>query len=144
MHAILPGALWRATPPADRSQRPRVRVRVAKQVRAGATATVRWTATGASSVARWTIELDGRRVATRGSRRERVLRMRLTSPGHHRLRVAGLDAAGARVVASAQTVRVLRKRLRTPGRHRWRVLARDAAGDPIATASRGFRVLNAR
>jgi hypothetical protein len=110
MHAILPGARWRPAPvsAAPAGSRPRLHVRVATVIRSGSTATVRWSARAAGRVARWTIELDGRRVATRGAGRPHVVRMRLARPGRHRVTIAGLDAGGARVVASARTVRVLR------------------------------------
>jgi hypothetical protein len=111
MHAILPGARWR-TPapvsPAAALSRPRLHVHVARAIRSGRTATVRWSASAADEVVRWRIALDGRRVATRDAGLPHVLRMRLARPGRHRLTIAGLDAAGARVVASARTVRVLR------------------------------------
>jgi subtilisin family serine protease len=110
IHAILPGVLWRATPSAgDPSQRPRLRVSAAKQVRSGATATVRWSATGARSVARWTIELDGRRVATRRAS-ARVLRKRLRAPGRHRWRVLARDAAGVRIATASRSFRVVKAR----------------------------------
>jgi subtilisin family serine protease len=113
MHAILPGARWRTAPPVSAAaavSRPRLRVRVATAIRSGSRATVRWSASAADNVARWTIALDGRRVATRGAGLPRVLRMRLGRPGSHRLTIVGRDAAGARVVAAARTVRVLRAR----------------------------------
>jgi subtilisin family serine protease len=112
MHAILPGAAWRAQPPEPppATQRPRVRLRVADAIRAGRTATVRWSATDARSVARWTIELDGRRVATRRSTLPYVLRKRLVRTGRHRWKVVGRDASGARIVSAARSFRVLRAR----------------------------------
>jgi subtilisin family serine protease len=111
MHAVLPGAMWRkgrgGAPP---SVRLRLRLRVAAAVRAGRQATVRWSATGARSVARWSVYLDMRRVATRASRGEGVARMRVDRPGRHRWTVVGLDAGGARVVSAARPFRVLRAR----------------------------------
>jgi hypothetical protein len=109
MHAIRPGALWRAAPAAGQQPpAPSLRVRADKQIRAGRTATVRWS--GASGVARWTIELDGRRVATLRANDPRVLRKRMRSPGRHRWRVLGRDGAGARIVAATRSFRVVRAR----------------------------------
>ncbi|MEY2513173.1 MAG: hypothetical protein QOJ89_531 [bacterium] len=109
MHAILPGALWRAAPPSDpEAPAPRLRLRGEKTLRAGRTATVRWSP--ASGVARWTIELDGRRVATRRANDPRVLHKRMRTPGRHRWRVLGRDAAGARIATATRSFRVLRAR----------------------------------
>ena len=102
MRAILPGARWR--------EQPAVRLRPTARVRAGRAATLRWTATGAHAVTRWTVYLDARRVATRPSRRAGVLRKRVARPGVHRWKVVGLDAAGRRVTSGARTFRVLRRR----------------------------------
>ena len=101
MRAILPGALWR--------EQPAVRLRPTAAVRAGRAATLRWTATGAHTVTRWTVYLDSRRVATRASR-STVLRKRVARPGVHRWKVVGVDASGRRVTSGARTFRVLRPR----------------------------------
>ena len=107
MHAILPGALWRATPAAGpETGAPRVRLRADKQIRAGRRATVRWSR--ASGVARWTIELDGRRVATRRANDPRVLRKRVNTPGRHRWRVVARDATGARLATASRSFRVVK------------------------------------
>jgi subtilisin family serine protease len=109
MHAILPGALWHAAPAAGpKTPAPSLRVRSEKQIRAGRTATLRWS--GASGVERWTIELDGRRVATRGANDPRVLHKRMRTPGRHRWRVLGRDGAGARIAAATRSFRVVRAR----------------------------------
>jgi hypothetical protein len=79
-------------------------------VRAGRAATLRWSATGTSSVTRWTVYLDSRRVATRPSHRTGLLRKRVARPGVHRWKVVGVDAAGRRVTSAARTFRVLRPR----------------------------------
>ncbi|MEA2217622.1 MAG: hypothetical protein QOJ35_248, partial [Solirubrobacteraceae bacterium] len=112
MHAILPGALWRATPRAAPApaRAPRVHVRAAATVRAGSTATVDWSATGAASVTRWTVYLDARRVATRSSHAARVLHERVVRPGRHRWKVVGRDAGGVRVAVAARTFRAVRER----------------------------------
>ena len=102
MHAVLPGARWR--------EQPSVRLRPTARVRAGRAATLRWSATGASTVKRWTVYLDARRVATRASRRTGVLRKRVARPGVHRWTVVGVDAAGRRVTSGARAFRVLRPR----------------------------------
>ena len=108
MHAILPGARWRAAPAAGpEPPAPRVRLRADKRIRAGRRATLRWS--GASGVARWTIALDGRRVATRDANDPRVLRKRMNRPGRHRWRVVGRDGAGAPITAATHSFRVVRR-----------------------------------
>jgi subtilisin family serine protease len=113
MHAILPGSMWHEAPadaPPPPATRPRLRLRVAAAVRAGREATVRWSATAARNVTRWSIYLDVRRVATRSSRRAPVLRKRIDRPGLHRWKVVGFDAIGVRVASAVRPFRVLRAR----------------------------------
>ncbi|MDX6720885.1 MAG: hypothetical protein QOJ63_3139 [Solirubrobacteraceae bacterium] len=108
MHAILPGSMWRG--PRVAPAPPRLRLRFASAIRAGREATVRWSATGAPSVTRWSVYLDLRRVATRAGRDETVVRMRVDRPGPHRWKVVGFDEAGARVASAARRFQVLRAR----------------------------------
>jgi subtilisin family serine protease len=114
MHALLPGAKWRAagsdaataTTPGPAA----LTLRAGGQVRAGRRATLRWSATGVDSVARWRVSLDGRRVATLDGGDPRVLRRRIARAGSHRWRVVGFDEAGAKVVAAVRSFRVLAAR----------------------------------
>ena len=87
---------------------PTLRLRIGRRARAGAPAMVRWQASGARDVVRWTVALDGRTVratatatATGGSARARVAR-----PGRHHWMVSGLDAEGRTVVARTRGFRV--------------------------------------
>jgi subtilisin family serine protease len=115
MHTILPGDLWHTTSGADaavaaRSASSSVSVRTGGRVRAGRSATVRWSVTGADSVTTWRIMLDGRRVASRSVDASRVLRRKVAKSGKHTWKVVGYDAAGNRVAAGARAFRVLRAR----------------------------------
>ncbi|MEY2440625.1 MAG: hypothetical protein QOJ46_51 [bacterium] len=106
MHAILPGALWRARPVAAQpGAPPSLRLGATASIRAGRTATVRWQAV--PGVSTWVVYLDGRRAATRSSRAARVLRKRVVRPGSHRWKVVGRDAQGARIVTATRRFRVL-------------------------------------
>jgi subtilisin family serine protease len=109
MHAILPGALWRATPvSAVPGASPSLRLEATTSIRAGRTASVRWQAL--PGVTTWTVYLDGRRAATRSSGDALVLRKRVTRRGIHRWKVVGRDAQGARIVSAVHRFRVLRAR----------------------------------
>lgn len=88
---------------------PRVRLH-ARSTRAGRRAELRWRTTGTSSVRRWHVSLDGRRVATLGRRAERVVRRRVGRAGRHRWRVIGLDATGHRVVSASRSFRATARR----------------------------------
>jgi len=110
MHALLPGDKWRGTPAATGTARSaKLRLRTGGRTRAGRRATLRWSATGADSVTRWQVMLDGRRVASRAAGTSRVVRRRIASAGSHRWKVLGYDTAGKRVVATARGFRVLRR-----------------------------------
>jgi thermitase len=111
MHALLPGDRWQTagTPAAAATVTPALRLRTGAQVRAGRRATVRWSATGADSVARWQVSLDGRRVAALDGGDSRVVRRRIARAGSHRWRVVGFDEAGAKVVSAVRSFRVLRR-----------------------------------
>ena len=110
MHAVLPGDMWRATAAAaDTTASAKLRLRSSGRIRAGRRATLRWSATGADSVTRWRVLLDGRRVASRAAGDSRVVRRRIASAGSHRWKVVGYDAAGERVVAATRGLRVLRR-----------------------------------
>jgi subtilisin family serine protease len=114
MHALLPGDAWHATPgsapaAAGTTASAKLRLSTGRRTRAGRRATLRWTATGADSVTRWRVTLDGRRVATRPAAGKRVVRQRIARAGSHRWKVLGYDTAGKRVVATARGFRVLRR-----------------------------------
>jgi subtilisin family serine protease len=111
MHAVLPGDRWNAagaSPTASATAA--LRLSTGARVRAGRRATLRWSATGADTVARWQVSLDGRRVATLDGGDRRMVRRRIAGAGSHRWRVAGFDEAGAKVVAAVRSFRVLRAR----------------------------------
>jgi subtilisin family serine protease len=103
MHLILPGALWRS---ATSDEVVRLAVTASRRVRAGSSATVRWTARGATRVAHWRVLLDGHRVRTlpEGQRR---LRARILRPGTHRWKVVGIDADGRRLAVEARRFKAL-------------------------------------
>ena len=112
MHALLPGDKWRGTSaaaPKTTAKSAKLRLRTGGRTRAGRRATLRWSATGADSVTRWQVMLDGRRVASRAAGTSRVVRRRIASAGSHRWKVLGYDTAGKRVVATARGFRVLRR-----------------------------------
>ncbi|HUR83798.1 MAG TPA: S8 family peptidase [Solirubrobacteraceae bacterium] len=113
MHAILPGGMWKASASASAraaTASASLSLRSGKQIRAGRRASLRWTATGADSVASWQILLDGRKVATRGGGATGSLRKKIAKAGTHRWKVVGYDAEGERVVAKSRGFRVLRAR----------------------------------
>jgi subtilisin family serine protease len=111
MHAVLPGDRWQAagtsSAVAPPTATPALRLRTGRPIHAGRRATVRWSAPGADSVARWRVSLDGRRVATLDGGDSRVARRRIAAAGSHRWRVVGFDEAGAKVVSAVRSFRVL-------------------------------------
>jgi subtilisin family serine protease len=107
MHAILPGAMWRASAAATRVAPVAVSLRASSKIRAGRRATVRWSVTGTAAVSHWRILLDGKRVATRTVDDANVLRHKVTKAGTHRWKVVGYDDGGARVVLGSRNFRVL-------------------------------------
>jgi subtilisin family serine protease len=113
MHAIVPGDRWNASaaPAASTTTAAAaLRLRTGPRTRARRQATLRWSATGADTVARWQVSLDGRRVARLDGGDARVVRRRIAAAGNHRWRVVGFDEAGAKVVAGLRSFRVLRGR----------------------------------
>jgi subtilisin family serine protease len=113
MHAVLPGDMWRATPAAPvaaKAASVAVHLRTGSQTRAGRRATLRWSATGADSVATWRILLDGKRVASRSADAGHILRHTISKAGKHRWKVVGYDDAGERVVSGTRSLKVLRAR----------------------------------
>ncbi len=113
MHSVLPGGMWRATPAgADAVAAAAISLEVSakSRIRAGRSATVRWTVIGAEQrVVRWRVLLDGRRVRTLPGTKS-LLRKRVARPGAHRWKIVGVDAEGARVVSAARQFKVLRSR----------------------------------
>jgi subtilisin family serine protease len=113
MHALLPGDRWTAASAptaAVAAVAKALRLRTGASTRAGRRATLRWSATGADTVARWQVSLDGRRVAVLDAGDRHVVRHGIAVAGHHRWRVVGLDEAGAKVVSGVRRFRVLRAR----------------------------------
>jgi subtilisin family serine protease len=110
MHALLPGDRWTAASAptaAVAAVAKALRLRTGASTRAGRRATLRWSATGADTVARWQVSLDGRRIAVLDAGDRPVVRRRIAAAGSHRWRVVGLDEAGAKVVSGVRRFRVL-------------------------------------
>ncbi|MDX6679634.1 MAG: hypothetical protein QOE31_3686 [Solirubrobacteraceae bacterium] len=103
--AFAPGAAGTA-PPAGTARRARLSLTVRHPLRAGSSSTVRWRASGASTVTRWHAYLNGRRVHSSGSKAPRVARKRIARAGRYRWMVIGRDAAGRRVVSAGRSFRV--------------------------------------
>jgi hypothetical protein len=113
MHAILPADRWAAASApaaAAATAATALRLRTGTRTRSGRRATLRWSATGIDTVARWQVSLDGRRVAVLDGGDSRVVRHRIAAAGNHRWRVVGFDESGAKVVAGVRRFRVLRAR----------------------------------
>lgn len=104
MHRLVPGT-WGRSAAASRA---RLRLRVAARARAGRRATIRWSATNASSVTRWTVALDGRRVRTVSKRQTRSASARVSRPGRHRWTITGYDSRSGKVVSATRSFRVVR------------------------------------
>jgi len=116
LHSVLPGDMWRATAgvgarAAGTGDAGAIRLDVTSKsrIRAGRSATVRWTATGAEQVVSWRVLLNGKRIKTLPATKSQ-LRKRIATPGTHRWKVVGIDAEGQRVVSAARTFKVLRRR----------------------------------
>jgi subtilisin family serine protease len=107
MHRLRPDAATAQT--AAAGTKPRLRLK-ATRARAGARAKMRWSASGAASVHRWKVTLDGHKVATRAGRPKGTIRAKVSTTGRHRWKVVGLDAAGKRVVTAKAAFRVLARR----------------------------------
>jgi subtilisin family serine protease len=110
MHALLPGDRWAAASAptaAVAAVAKALRLRTGASTRAGRRATLRWSATGADTVARWQVSLDGRRITVLDAGDRPVVRRRIAAAGSHRWRVVGLDEAGAKVVSGVRRFRVL-------------------------------------
>jgi subtilisin family serine protease len=113
MHAILPADRWTAASApaaAAATVSTGLRLRTGASTRARRRATLRWSATGADTVARWQVSLDGRRVAVLDAGDSRIVRHRVAAAGNHRWRVVGFDESGAKVVAGVRRFRVLAAR----------------------------------
>ena len=100
MRAVLPGDMWRARRAAAIDDEAgaagaaiRLKVSAKSRIRAGRSATVRWTATGAERVVSWRVSLNGKRIKTLPGTKS-LLRKRVNTPGTHRWKVVGVDADG--------------------------------------------------
>ena len=115
MHTVLPGDMWRARRPAADAaaadaEAIALEVTATRRLRAGRSATVSWTATGADRVClSWRVLLDGKRIKTLPGAKSQ-LRKKVNRPGTHRCKVVGLDAEGTKVVSAARRFKVLRSR----------------------------------
>jgi subtilisin family serine protease len=113
LHAVLPGAMWRSKSAAASTGGPakaRVRILARPRVRAGSTATVRWSVSGTQGVESWRVTLDGRSIGTVKAGRRSLLRKRVGDVGSHRWKVTGMDASGAPVVSATRSFRAVHKR----------------------------------
>jgi subtilisin family serine protease len=113
LHRILPGGLWKNSDTQSVSRAledgATLKVNSKARVRAGRSATVRWTATGADRVVRWRVSLNGKRIATLAGKKSRLSK-RVRKTGTHRWKVVGVDAEGARVVVAARKFKVVKAR----------------------------------
>ena len=113
LRTVLPGDMWQARAAAIDSDAPSateisLKVTAKSRIRAGRSATVRWTATGpADRVVSWRVSLNGKRIKTLPGTKS-LLRKRVNTPGTHRWKIVGLDADGAKVVSAARKFKVLR------------------------------------
>ena len=71
---------------------------------------MRWRFTGAASVTRWKVSLDGRTVGTVQQGSRSLLRKRVAQAGRHRWKVVGVDSAGKRVVSGTRSFRAVKRR----------------------------------
>ena len=114
LHRVLPGSMWKDSPtqnvalPLDESPAT-LQVSAKSRIRAGRSATVRWTATGADRVVQWRVSLNGKRVSTLPGTKT-ALRKRVNKAGTHRWKVVGLDAEGETVVAATRKFKVVKAR----------------------------------
>jgi subtilisin family serine protease len=111
MHRILPGSLWKDNPTQDVAlaldHDATLEISAKSRVRAGRSATVRWTATGADRVVQWRVMLNGKRIKTlAGTKME--MRKRVNKAGTHRWKVVGLDAEGETVVSATRKFKVVK------------------------------------
>jgi hypothetical protein len=106
--AFAPGAIDPSPAGGARTATPKLSLTVARTVRAGRRASVRWRAINAGSVVRWHAYLNGRDVKSASSRSARVARTRVARPGRYRWMVVGRDARGRKVVSAARSFRVTR------------------------------------
>ncbi len=114
LHRVLPGSLWKDSPtqnvalPLGEAQA-KLQVSTKSRIRAGRSATVRWTATGADTVVRWRVSLNGKRISTLPGTKS-ALRKRVKKAGTNRWKVVGLDAEGETVVAATRRFKVVKAR----------------------------------
>ena len=107
MHRVL-GSAWRAGAPTA-AAKARLRLIARAKVRTGTRVSLRWRVSGADSVARWRVSLNGRVVANVAAGKSSVSR-RISRAGRNKWRVVGFDAAGAKVVSGLRSFRAVRKR----------------------------------
>jgi hypothetical protein len=69
-----------------------------------------FTSTGAGSVARWTVSLDGRKVTSRAKSGRGRATSRIGRVGKHRWTVVGYDASGRQVARGQRNFRAFRAR----------------------------------
>jgi subtilisin family serine protease len=111
LHRVLPGSLWKDSPtqnvalPLDDAAT--LEISAKSRVRAGRSATVRWTATGAARVVQWRVSLNGKRIKTLAGTKT-ALRKRVNKAGTHRWKVVGLDAEGETIVSATRKFKVVK------------------------------------
>lgn len=107
MHRVLAGRPWRSSAPTVAA--PTLKLSTKSTARAGTRSTVRWTATGAGTVTRWRVSLDGHVVKTVRAPGGRASR-RIARTGRHTWRVVGFDDKADKVVASTLRFRIVSRR----------------------------------
>ena len=109
MHRLRPGTAWKSGAASATSDAPTLRLRTKSTTRAGARATLRWNATGADTVTRWRVSLDGRVIKTVRAADARTSQ-RITRAGRHKWRVVGFNDNAKKVVAGQLKFRILPSR----------------------------------
>ena len=105
MHAVVPGAMWKASAPASAGAGPKLTLRVTSRVRLGSRVVLRWKAVGADAVTTWRVSLD-RKVRAKVPATTAGVSRRMRRAGRHVWRVVGFDADGAKVVSARRAFRV--------------------------------------
>jgi len=104
MHQVV-GANWKTSSAPVAAT---LRLKAPAKAKAGSKVTVRWSATGAETVAKWRVSLNGRVVKTLPAGKARLAK-RVARTGRNQWRVVGFDEAGAKVVSGKRAFKVLRR-----------------------------------
>lgn len=96
------------SPKAARRLAPRLSLTLTRRPRAGRRASVRWSASHATSVVQWHAYLNGRSVRSAGRSAPRIASRRIARPGRYRWNIVGSDARGRAVVSAGRSFSVTR------------------------------------